>query len=89
MFGRWIIQDIINTGAKSSKIIFRIKNSCTILSIKILKIDEKKMKCREGICAGIEKLSIISTMYETQYGKCNEDDGTFFNSKFFMEPANA
>jgi len=47
------------------------------------------MKCREGICAGIEKLQIVSTLYETQYGKCNEDDKNFHNSKFYMEPANA
>jgi len=40
------------------------------------------MKCKEGICAGIQKLEITSTLYETQYGKCNEDDDNFHNSKF-------
>jgi len=45
------------------------------------------MKCKEGICAGLERLTIYSPLYETQYGMCKDDDDKFTQTKFFMEPA--
>lgn len=37
-----------------------MRNNCRHLTIKIIEIDRKASKCREGLCSGIKKVRILS-----------------------------